>query len=125
MSPWSDQRPAPALLMLEDGELFRGEAFGAPGISSEPRDPDELLAVVRRSPGMAGADLAREVTTDEAYDVAGPDPRFRVVAYDFGIKRNILRLLTAAGCAVRVVPATTPAERVLEEEPDGVFCSNG
>jgi len=95
------------------------------GISSELQDPDELLAVVRRSPGMAGADLAREVTTDEVYDVAGPDPRFRVVAYDFGIKRNILRLLTAAGCAVRVVPATTPAERVLEEEPDGVFCSNG
>ena len=95
------------------------------GISSEIDDREALLAQVRRAPSMHGADLAREVTTDEVYDVDGDDPRFRVVAYDFGMKRNIVRLLTGAGCAVRVVPATTPAEQVLAWEPDGVFCSNG
>jgi len=95
------------------------------GISSEIDDPAELLGLVRSAPPMAGADLAREVSTDVVRDVAVPDARFRVVAYDFGMKRNILRLLTAAGCAVRVVPATTPAADVLAWEPDGVFCSNG
>jgi carbamoyl-phosphate synthase small subunit len=95
------------------------------GISSVIDDRGELLAQIRRAPSMHGADLAREVTTDHVYDVDVTDPRFRVVAYDFGIKRNILRLLTAGGCAVRVVPATTPAEEVLAWEPDGVFCSNG
>jgi carbamoyl-phosphate synthase small subunit len=95
------------------------------GISSELEDPAALLDLVRAAPQMAGADLAREVSTPTAYDVDVPDARFRVVAFDFGIKRNILRLLTQAGCAVRVVPATTPAEDVLALEPDGVFCSNG
>lgn len=95
------------------------------GITSETDDVDGLLARVRAAPTMHGADLAREVTTTEVYDVDVDDPRHRVVAFDFGIKRNILRLLTEAGCAVRVVPATTPAEQVLAWEPDGVFCSNG
>jgi carbamoyl-phosphate synthase small subunit len=94
------------------------------GISSD-LDAGALLARVREAPGMAGADLAREVTTARAYDVEVAEPRFRVVAYDFGIKRNILRLLGDAGCAVRVVPATTPPEEVLSWEPDGIFCSNG
>jgi carbamoyl-phosphate synthase small subunit len=75
---------------------------------------------------MAGADLATEVSTAESYDVpADGEARFRVVAYDFGVKRNILRLLTGAGCDVKVVPALTPAEDVLAEQPDGVFLSNG
>ncbi|HSK96167.1 MAG TPA: carbamoyl phosphate synthase small subunit, partial [Euzebyales bacterium] len=95
------------------------------GISSEIDDPRELLARVREAPTMHGADLAREVTTDEVYDVEVDEPRFRVVAYDFGIKRNITRLLGEVGCTVRVVPATTPPEQVLAWEPDGVFCSNG
>jgi carbamoyl-phosphate synthase small subunit len=95
------------------------------GISSEIPDRGELLARVRKTPSMHGADLAREVTTDDIYDIDVADARFHVVAYDFGIKRNILRLLTDAGCTVRVVPATTPAEQVLAWEPDGVFCSNG
>jgi carbamoyl-phosphate synthase small subunit len=94
-------------------------------ISSELDDHEALLAQVRRSPSMTGADLARQVSTRRIYDVAAVEPQFRVVAYDFGIKRSILRLLTAAGCAVRVVPATTPADQVLSWEPDGVFCSNG
>jgi len=95
-------------------------------ISTELLDADALLAQVRQSDSMAGADLTSEVSTDEPYEV-GPagNARYRVIAYDFGIKRNILRLLTAAGCAVRVVPATTPAEQVLAAQPDGVFLSNG
>lgn len=95
------------------------------GISSEIGDREALLEIVRAAPGMAGADLARDVTTSHVYDVTAADARHRVVAYDFGIKRSILRLLVEAGCDVRVVPATTPAEQVLAYEPDGVFCSNG
>ena len=96
------------------------------GISTEILDADALLQQVRQSPQMEGADLATDVSTTAAYDAkAEGDARFRVVAYDFGIKRNILRLLTGAGIDVRVVPATTPAEEVLALEPDGVFLSNG
>ena len=95
------------------------------GISSALDDPDALLAQVRQSPQMTGADLAREVSTSQVSEVEITDPQFRVVAYDFGMKRNIVRLLSAAGCSVRVVPATTPAEQVLAWEPDGIFCSNG
>jgi carbamoyl-phosphate synthase small subunit len=85
-----------------------------------------------------GRDLVREVTCEEPYEwreglwdlekgyarANGPE-RFKVVAYDFGIKRNILRNLTASGCRVTVVPADFPAEKVLEMKPDGVFLSNG
>ena len=95
------------------------------GISSELEDPAALLEIVRAAPQMTGADLAREVSTNTVHDIAAADARFRVVAYDFGVKRSILRLLSEAGCAVRVVPATTPADDVLASEPDGVFCSNG
>jgi carbamoyl-phosphate synthase small subunit len=95
-------------------------------ISTEVLDVDALLAQVAASPGMEGANLADEVSTTAAYEVAADgDARFRVVAYDFGIKRNILRLLAAHGCAVTVVPALTPAADVLAMEPDGVFLSNG
>jgi len=90
-------------------------------------------------PGLIGADLAREVSTKETYtwrqgvwdlenglpeDKAG-DMQWHVVAYDFGIKRNILRILSALGCHLEVVPATTPAHEVLAEKPDGIFLSNG
>ncbi len=95
-------------------------------ISTEIGDTDELVRRVQESPGMEGAELASEVTTDTPYEVA-PDgeTRFRVVAYDFGIKSNIVRLLTGAGCHLTVVPAGTSAEDVLAREPDGVFLSNG
>ncbi|MCG8325826.1 MAG: glutamine-hydrolyzing carbamoyl-phosphate synthase small subunit [Thiotrichales bacterium] len=89
--------------------------------------------------GLVGADLAQEVSTKDAYvckegrwqlgegfeQLAQADQAFRVIAYDYGIKRNILRLLVSAGCAVTVVPARTPASEVLQEKPDGVFLSNG
>lgn len=94
-------------------------------ISTEVLDVDALMAEVERVPGMVGADLASEVTTAEPYDIPVADPRFRVVTYDFGLKRNQLRLLAAAGCSVRVVPLTTPAQEVLASEPDGVFLTNG
>jgi carbamoyl-phosphate synthase small subunit len=95
-------------------------------ISTDVLDADALTTQVHDSPGMVGADLATEVSARRPYEAAAAgEQQFRVVAYDFGIKANILRLLTAHGCAVRVVPATTPAQDVLAAEPDGVFLSNG
>ena len=95
-------------------------------ISTVELDSDALLAQVLESPEMTGADLASEVSTGQAYDLPSqPDARFKVVAYDFGAKRNILRLLTAVGCDVTVVPAGTSADQVLAAAPDGVFLSNG
>ena len=75
--------------------------------------------------GTDGIDLVATVTTDEPYVVGSDDAPFRVVAYDFGIKRTILRHLVGAGCRVEVVPASTTAEEVLARDPDGVFLSNG
>ncbi|MDA8099287.1 MAG: glutamine-hydrolyzing carbamoyl-phosphate synthase small subunit [Nitrospiraceae bacterium] len=113
--------------------------FGAqPGIiSTKDLDPASLVARAAKLPKMSGLDLAKEVTCKEAYTwsegdwslgtgyAPKPKPRYRVVAYDYGIKRNILRLLTQAGCDVTVVPAAIPAEKVLAMQPDGVFLSNG
>lgn len=96
-------------------------------ISTEVTEIDALCEQVRAAPRMEGAELTTAVTTPRPYDVpaASEPPRFRIVAYDFGLKRQQLRLLADRGCAVRVVPATTPAEEVLSAEPDGVFLSNG
>ncbi len=95
-------------------------------LSTEVLDVDELLQQVQDSPGMVGADLASVVTTSEPYDAsADGDARFRVVAVDFGIKRNILRMLTDRGCDVRVLPASATPEDVLEHDPDGIFLSPG
>ncbi|TDY02471.1 glutamine-hydrolyzing carbamoyl-phosphate synthase small subunit [Thiohalophilus thiocyanatoxydans] len=105
-------------------------------------DEKQALQAAREFPGLKGMDLAKEVTTGTAYDwlegVWNPGEGYpnvpamveealpyRVVAYDFGVKRNILRLLVNRGCRVTVVPATTPAEDVLAMDPDGIFLSNG
>ena len=101
-------------------------------------DPKTAIDHARRFPGLAGMDLARIVSAKDAYQwnlgAAWPGPApirakrsgaFNVVAYDFGIKRNILRLLVDHDCRVTVVPAETPAETVLALRPDGVFLSNG
>ena len=101
----------------------------------------QALEAARQFPGMSGLDLAQVVTTDSAYEwnegewvLHGPDghpsfnqvpPSKRVVAYDFGVKRNILRMLAQRGCAITVVPAKTPIAEVLAMKPDGVFLSNG
>jgi len=100
---------------------------------------DEALAATKAFPGLKGMDLAKEVTTDSIYQwtegswILGeghtqPNPedaRFHVVAYDYGVKRNILRMLVDRGCRVTVVPAQTTASDVLAMNPDGVFLSNG
>ena len=103
------------------------------------RDSDAAIAQARAFPGLKGADLAKVVsrTAQESWtqgiwrlgkglaDHSGAERPFKVVAYDFGVKRNILRLLVDRGCDVTVVPAQTPADAVLAMKPDGVFLSNG
>ena len=101
-------------------------------------DPQTAVEHAKKFPGLAGMDLAKIVTTDELYQWSlgsnWPESQilhgkrianYTVVAYDFGIKRNILRLLVDHNCRVIVVPAQTPAEYVLALQPDGVFLSNG
>ncbi len=102
--------------------------------------PADIALAVNRAvgaPSMAGLDLARVVSVAEPYAWTETewqlgsgygqlaDARFHVVAYDFGVKRNILRMLASRGCRVTVVPATTPAAAVLALQPDGIFLSNG
>jgi len=107
-------------------------------ISSEVSSPEGLVEKAKAFPPMEGRDLASTVTCREPYQwtqgdwsleegYEGPPkrPRYKVVVYDFGVKYNILRLLVDAGCEVKVVPATTPAEDVLAMKPNGVFLSNG
>jgi carbamoyl-phosphate synthase small subunit len=121
-------------------------------ISTSCDNRDELVAKANASPGLVGTDLVRNVSCVEAYDwnqgmweLAGGykqrepaksglrrkakgtfvSPAFSVVAYDYGIKYNILRNLAETGCGVKVVPASTPAEDVLALNPDGIFLSNG
>ena len=100
-------------------------------------DPQQALAAARAFPGLAGMDLAKVVTTAKPYDWSegvwrlgdgfgkGVGVRFHVVAYDYGVKRNILRMLAERGCRVTVLPAQTPAQDALALKPDGVFLSNG
>ena len=100
-------------------------------------DVDDAVAQARAFPGLAGMDLAQVVSVENAYTwtegewklgagFAQADKfRFHVVAYDFGVKRNILRMLASRGCRLTVVPAKTPAAEVLAMNPDGVFLSNG
>ena len=95
-------------------------------ISTTDFETASLDERVRAHPPMAGSDYVRTVTVAESYRwPATETPRFRVVAFDFGIKTNILRSLGARGCDLTVVPAATPAEDVLALNPDGVFFSNG
>ncbi len=99
-------------------------------------DEEKALVEARAFPGLAGMDLAKVVTVDSPYEWSegewsltgyqpAPAARFHVVAYDYGVKRNILRMLSARGCKVTVVPAQTSAADVLKYQPDGVFLSNG
>ena len=98
---------------------------------------EQALALARAFPGLKGMDLAKVVSASERYSwnegvfdlgssqFKGGSGEFKVVAYDFGVKRNILRLLVDRGCSVTVVPAQTPAAEVLAMKPDGIFLSNG
>jgi carbamoyl-phosphate synthase small subunit len=98
------------------------------GISTRETDPARLLQRVLDSPPMAGADLAREVSTAEAYVVSPPGGvpvRYRVAAVDLGIKAATPRSMARLGCQVTVLPAASTAEQILASGPDGVFFSNG
>ncbi|MCA0244388.1 MAG: glutamine-hydrolyzing carbamoyl-phosphate synthase small subunit [Proteobacteria bacterium] len=109
----------------------------AAGHAITQADIDDAVAAARAAPSMAGLDLAQVVSAAQPYDWtetawqlgAGygtlAEARHHVVAYDFGVKRNILRLLASRGCRVTVVPARTPAAEVLKMKPGGVFLSNG
>ncbi len=117
-------------------------AMGGCILTGEGLTAEKAITKAQSFPGIKGLDLAKEVTTAKAYTweqakwslgsgyaVAGDqeptNDRFTVVAYDFGVKHNILRILTELGCHVTVVPATTTAEEVLAYKPDGIFLSNG
>ncbi|MEO6363637.1 MAG: glutamine-hydrolyzing carbamoyl-phosphate synthase small subunit [Caldimonas sp.] len=98
---------------------------------------ERAVAAARAAPSMAGLDLAKVVSVREPYEWTTTswllgrghgtvaDPRFHIVAYDFGVKFNILRMLADRGCRITVVPAETPAASVLDRRPDGVFLANG
>ena len=140
------RRPVVAIAGVDTRRLTRilreKGALAACILAGDEVDAQSAFAAARDFPGLEGMDLAREVSTGAAYRftegewewnpdragfVASPPPRagFRVVAYDYGIKRNILRQLVARGCEVTVVPAQTPAAEVLARRPHGVFLSNG
>ena len=107
------------------------------GTTVTPAMVAEAVARAQAAPSMAGLDLARVVSATESYDWTETewslgsgygqlaDAKFHVVAFDFGVKRNILRMLASRGCRITVVPATTPAAEVLKLQPDGIFLSNG
>ncbi len=115
----------------------QGGCLMAATSAGQTLDAAAAVAKARAFPGLAGMDLAKEVTCAAAHEwregewalgsgyAAAAAPRFRVVAYDFGVKRNILRMLASRGCALTVVPAQTPAAEVIALAPDGVFLSNG
>jgi carbamoyl-phosphate synthase small subunit len=117
--------------------ILRDKGAQAGCIVAGEADATRALVMAQAFPGLSGMDLARVVTTSQTYAweqgtwalehgyTAPPEPRFHVVAYDFGVKHNILRILAAKGCRLTVVPAQTPAAEVLDLRPDGVFLSNG
>jgi carbamoyl-phosphate synthase small subunit len=106
-------------------------------VTGDNIDEAAAIAQAKGFPGLAGMDLAQVVTTVKPYPwtegewqlgrgyATQENPKYHVVAYDFGVKRNILRMLTERGCKLTVVPAKTPASEVLALNPDGVFLSNG
>jgi carbamoyl-phosphate synthase small subunit len=116
----------------QNGALMAGDAASGTKI-----DVDAAIEAARKFPGLKGMDLAKEVSVREPYRwnagqldldrnaFAKGGGRFHVVAYDFGIKTNILRMLAERGCDLTVVPAQTPASEVFALDPDGVFLSNG
>jgi carbamoyl-phosphate synthase small subunit len=151
VSNWRSDQAADAFLKLHNIPIIdsidtrklvrhlrtRGVMRGV--LSSISTDVKGLIEKARSIPSMAGLDLATRVSTGSSYTWTSPvepcspserirsagEARYHVVAYDFGIKRNILRRLVTSGCRVTVVPSTTTAEDVLSLRPDGVFLSNG
>ncbi len=128
LGAWLADAGVPVLVEVDTRRLTRhlrsvGVMRGAVGAGEAPSD--EARAALDACPSMEGLDLASRVSTREPYTWGSPEAAHHIVAYDYGIKRNILRLFDEHGCRVTVVPADTPAEAVLERRPDGVFLSNG
>jgi len=147
LDQWLKERKVVAIAEIDTRRLTRilrdkgaqnGCLYAGPELISDPvAAKARALAAAREFPGLVGMDLAQVVSVSEAYEwregswVLGeghstPEPgKHHVVAYDFGVKRNILRMLVDRGCRVSVVPAKTDAETVLGMKPDGIFLSNG
>ncbi|WP_457806228.1 glutamine-hydrolyzing carbamoyl-phosphate synthase small subunit [Stenotrophomonas maltophilia] len=140
LQDWLIQRGVVAIAGIDTRKLTRilrekGAQNGA--LMAGDIDVEKALEAARKFPGLKGMDLAKVVTTEKTYTwtegqldldanafVSVP-AKFKVMAYDFGVKTNILRMLAERGCEVTVVPAQTPAAEVLALKPDGVFLSNG
>jgi carbamoyl-phosphate synthase small subunit len=124
---WLADAQVPILTDVDTRQLTRrlrqGVLRGVIAPGTEPTE--EARAALAACPSMEGLDLATRVSTRKAYQYGSPKARHHIVAYDYGIKANILRLFDMRNCRVTVVPAATPAEAVLELAPDGVFLANG
>lgn len=125
---WLHDAQVPVLEEVDTRRLTKhlrtvGVMRGVIAVGTEPSR--EVLAALDACPSMEGLDLASRVSTREQYTWGDPGATYHIAAYDYGIKRNILRLFAEHDCRVTVVPATTTAEEVLSLEPDGVFLSNG
>jgi carbamoyl-phosphate synthase small subunit len=125
---WLESAQVPALEEVDTRRLTRhlrtiGVMRGVIAAGTEPTR--EALLALDACPSMEGLDLASLVSTRERYTWGNPDAPYHIVAYDYGIKRNILRLFAEHDCRITVVPAQTPAETALSMSPDGVFLSNG
>lgn len=125
---WLEAAQVPALEEVDTRRLTRhlrtaGAMRGVVAAGTEPTR--EALAALDACPSMEGLDLASRVTTHEPYSWGNPNASYHIVAYDYGIKRNILRLFAEHDCRITVVPAETPAEEALGLSPNGVFLSNG
>jgi len=128
LESWLADAQVPVLAEVDTRKLTRhlrskGVMRGVIGPGTMP--DDRARAELAACPSMEGLDLATGISTRESYTWGNPRAQHHIVAYDYGIKRNILRLFDERACRVTVVPATTPAEAALELNPDGVFLSNG
>ena len=128
LEAWLTNSDVPILQEVDTRRLTRhlrsaGVMRGVIAAGDSPSD--EARAALAACPSMEGLDLASRVTTRERYAWGNPGASRHIIAYDFGIKRNILRLFAEHDARVTVVPADTPAREVLSEKPDGVFLSNG
>ena len=125
---WMRERGIPIVSEVDTRRLTRhirekGAMRGVIAVGESPSD--EARRVLRASPSMEGLDLASTVTRHDIRTVGSDNARFKVVAYDYGMKENIVRLLAESGARVTVVPANTPAAEALKLKPNGVFLSNG
>jgi carbamoyl-phosphate synthase small subunit len=138
---WLRKRGVVAIADIDTRKLTRllrdGGAQNGALMAGDAIDVDHAIEAARKFPGLKGMDLAKEVSSSARYDwragqldldrgeFVRADARYKVVAYDFGVKQNILRMLAERGCEVIVVPARTTAAEALAHKPDGIFLSNG